>query len=344
MNLFSCALLASSILIGYLATSRSSIDEEYGYENKIDFISVEPMKHSLYSSRMTIKYSFSSTNNQLIQVSIKVVNPQYVRGKVIFSQMLRDKAATVIYDYPQTYSNISRNDVYVFQLSGPQNDEVSISSKVYSPQNVVIKDENSSYETPENIAIYRRGEGITYQSEKYIFSNLKQEYVLGKYWGVNLYGLLFNYVAPKYFELTYDNPRLIIESREGALTKIGEERGMPNWRYLSLSLDKDEKSGKLNFHPKDHLYVNPITLDMASYPIENYIETKYLFFPRPKEDVETYIIRFMVDNLGANNYQFAYEFSVSITSDLYGNCNDSSYCLNMEDSVPDLDLGTLISE
>ena len=343
MNVFNCLFLASSLLFAYFGVSRSSADEEYGYVDKIDFISIEPIKHSIYSSRMTVKYSFRKATTSLASLTIRIVNSQYVRGKQIYIKSGFEQANTIVYDYPETYSTLTRSDVFIFELGGQANDSVSISSKVYEPQIMTIRNENETYETSPNIAIYRRDQGITYYSEKFIFTNLKQDYVLGKYWGVDLYSLMFNYVAPDFLPLTYDNPRLIIEGREGAFSKIGTETGIANWRFLSLTLDKDDKSGKYLFRPSDQLYVNPITLDMSSYPIENYIATKYLFFPRPTEDIETYTIRFMVDNLGANNSQLAYEFFVSITSDLYGNCNDSSYCLSMEDTVPNLDLGTVIT-
>ena len=343
MNVFACTLLASTLLMSYFGASRSAIDDEYGYADKIDFISIEPIKHSLYTSRITVKYSFSKKPKSISSLSIRIINSQYVRGKQIYLGSSNVQTYTVIYDYPQTYSNLSREDTFKFELMGDYSDTVEIASKIYSPTTMYINNVNETYESPENIAIYRRGEEVAYYSEKFVFTNLNKEFVLGKYWGIDLSGIYFNYVAPKYFPLTYENARLIIEGRQGAFEKLGSEMATPNWRKLSLSLSKDEKTGKYLFHPETQLYVNPITLDMSTYPIDNYIETKYLFFPRPIEDIETYVIRFMVDNLGANNNQFSYQFSVSISTNLYGNCNDSSYCLSTEEAVPDLELGTIIT-
>ena len=342
MNLAFPLLIASSLLSMYASSTRATTSE-YRYENKIDLITIEPTKHSSYKSLITVMVSFSQSSVNSTTLEIKVSNSRYPSGKSIALFWPNRQAYTYTYEYDQRYSNVSREDTFTFILSGKGSDTVEMVNRVYEPQTMYIRNENETFQTPFNISVYRSIEGKWYQAERFTFKNMKKEIYLDKVPALDMSGIEFSYEMPSYIPLRYGYARLIIEGRAGTFLDLGEAMAIEGNRKCAVQIDKDEKSRKYRIHLSDQLYVNPMTLEMSTSPKEGYRQTKYLYFPRPIEEEETYILRYMVDEMGANSSSFSYQFSVTLSRNAFGNCSDSSFCLSNEDAIPDLSIGTIIN-
>lgn len=343
MNLAFPLLLASSLLCVNTSTIPIVTTNEYRYENKIDLITIEPTKHSSYTSLISVMVSFSNPVVKSTTLEIKVSNSRYPSGKSIALFYPSRQAYTYTYEYDQRYSNVSREDTFTFILTGKGNDTVEITSRVYEPQSMYIRNENETFQTPFNIAVYRSIEGKWYQAERFTFKNMQQEIYLDKVPALDMSGIYFNYEMPKYIPLRYGYARLIIEGCAGVFLDVGEAMATEGNRKCALAIDKDEKKGNFRIHLTDQLYVNPMSLEMSTSPKEGYKQTNYLYFPRPVEEEETYVLRYMVDEFGANSSNFSYQFSVTISKNAFGSCSDSSFCLSSEDTTPDLSIGTIIN-
>lgn len=343
MNTFFCSLLASSLLLAGLGSKAVTDDPDYNYAGKIDYVSIEPSKGPRAYARMVIKCSLKSVPTRRVLLNITIKNSNYF-SRLINSFALTSKSATRTFNYPETYSDLSSEDTFIITLNGQNiSDDVTIPTKKYDPRTMYVRNLNEIVESPENITIYRYKQGVSYHSEKFIFSNMIKEVDIERYRGVDLSKLYFSYVAPEGFPLTYENPRLIIESNEGALENIGQPMATPNHRKCEIEMSKVENTNQYHIHLVDQLYVHPITLDMSMTPQEGYIATNYLFFPAAKGGVDTYVVRFMIDDVGANDYDFSYEITINVSSNPLGSCTESSFCLSSEDATPDLELGTIIN-
>ena len=343
MNAFFCTLMASSLLLANLGSRAVTDDPDYNYLGKIDYVSIEPSKGPRAYARMVIKCSLKSVPSRRVSININIKNSNY-NSRLINTFFFTTKSTTQTFDYPETYSDLSSEDTFTITLSGQAiNDFVTIPTKIYDPQTMYIRNLNETIESPKNITIYRYKQGVSYHSEKFVFSNMIKEVDIERYRGVDLSKLYFSYVAPEGFPLSYENPRLIIESNEGALENIGQPMATPNYRKCAIEMSKVENTNQYHIHLVDQLYVHPITLDMSMTPQDGYIATNHLFFPAAKGGVDTYVVRFMIDDVGANDYDFSYEITVNVSSNPLGSCTDSSFCLSSEDATPDLELGTIIN-
>ena len=320
------------------------IDPDYCHENKIDLIIMEPLKGGKNTSKFTIKVSFSETSLLLTQIQINIKNTNNPRGRTIYRTTVGSVLErTIVFDYDQSYSNLNYENTFTFILSGQGSDEVTLQGQVYSPQVMNIKEENMTFESNDLISIYRRGAGTSYYKEKFVFSNMVQEIHLDHTMAIDFSGVLFNYIGADDYPLNYENARVVIETTEGTFSNFGNQMAISNWRKLEMEITRNANTGQYSIHPASNCYVNPYTLEMVNEPLEGYIKTKYLFFPRPKSDLDTYTIRYMVEDMGANDNDFVYEFKVYVSQALFGNCGDSCYCLTTEETYPDLESGTLIN-
>ena len=338
-----CSLLFSFLTSVIQPLRGEVVDPDYCHENKIDFISMEPLKNGDMISNITIKYSFEKEPTYYSFLNVTITNSIYPRGRTFFYSRSRQKEVTTIIQYDQKYSNLSIQSSFTFSLTGEGSDEVTLEAKVYTPEVMKVDEENKTYESNESISIYRRGVGTSYYKEKFVFTNMVQEINMDCASGINFSGVMFNYVAPDSFPLNYENARLVIEAPEGTFEHFGTKLAVANWRKLETTITKNENTGQYSIHPLNDCYVNPYTLDMSSEHIDGYIKTKYLYFPRPRSEVDTYVIRFMVEDMGANDNDFVYQFNVYVSRNLLGNCSDSCFCLSTEDTYPDLETGTIIN-
>ena len=342
MNFALCSLFATSLLVAYITPSKANnvIDEDYDHVNKIDYIAIEPSKNVNMMTNITIKVSFSESIKYVSTLKLTLLNSKNFRGVLLQTFSLKDVETTIHYQYNSQYSAITRRDTFKFVLSGQGNDDVTVVTKQYEPNTMYIQNENETYESSDNISIYRRGEGTTYHKEKFIFSNLKKEYYLESFNGIDISNLFFTYDVPNGIDLNFTNARLIIEGREDSFIKMSTQLSLPTYHKCDAVVEKVDNNKRYQIRVNNELYVNPVTFEMSDKAINGYVKTNYLYFPRPKEDLETYLVRFMVDDMGVNYYDFSYQFKVYVTSNSFGFCAD----LRSEDAYPDLSMGTIISQ
>ena len=97
---------------------------------------------------------------------------------------------------------------------------------------------------------------------------------------------------------------------------------------IKIKLGITEDNEKKGFKVIDNIYVNPYTLDIATYQISEGIKTNKIYLPvnKKKEFLgETFDI--VLTNCGLNKYNFIFQITYDVFRDLVGNCSNSDYCI-----------------
>lgn len=93
---------------------------------------------------------------------------------------------------------------------------------------------------------------------------------------------------------------------------------------LGVINDAEEKRLKVN----EKYYVNPITLDIATYKIPDSIESTNFYFPiNKKREFLGSTFELDLADCGYNKYNLIFKITYDISRNLIGNCYDSDYCI-----------------
>ena len=347
MKLPVIALLSTSLLLGAPPTEHEDPGvtiSDYLKENKIDYIYIEPMKALHHITKMTIKASFSSTKvNATLDVYVQ--NDAYPGCKRVASFTLTNQVNTINYDYDQRYSSVNyEHNRFVFELESKLgSDAVTIDMKNYESKNLTVNAGGVGHRSPSNLILYRANTGLRYVYEDIKVTKCSDAIETTKSLTLPISNFNFTYKPLDWtIPFSYSNPRLVIETHDGYFPNLGDVReGLI--RRLPLKINYFPLDGKVTFSIDSNLYVHPLTKDVSTTPMDGYIQTTKLYFPTAVKNNERYTMRYMIDEVGANGYNFVYQFDVFINKKTYGNCFDSYYCLSTEDSDPDTSLGVKIS-
>ena len=340
------ALLATSILLTAPAVEEPGVTiSDYANQNKIDYIYIDPLKSVNSISKMTIMASFSSSIKEGATLYISVKNDTYPKGKRIATISLPNKQNKVTYSYNQRYSSINNSfNYFVFELESPLgNDSVMINMKNYEQRNLYVSDGSIDHSSPLNLVLYKLNTGLRYVKEEIKVTKCSSSYSTTKSLTLPISNFNFTYTAPdRDVPFSYSNPRLVIETHDGYFSHLGSVLEGPI-RKIPLKVNYFALTGTVSFSIDCDLYVHPTSKDLSTTPIEGYVKTSKFHFPTNVKNNETFTVRYMMDDVGANSYSFVYEFSVFINKKSFGNCLDSYYCLSTEESDPDTSLGVKIS-
>lgn len=342
----SCTLLASSILLGVTSKAAGPVIinpvKEYNYKNRFDYIHVEPLKNSQHPTNITIRVSFQGNLASPATIDIHIYNDIYMFK--LDTLTVNRKENTLTYEYKNNYSPVSAGTTkFRFVLTSEfANQDVFIEAKRYEYTYMNVKDEEITYESPQNIAVLRYGQGVSYESEKFVFKKCTQELYLEQRKGFFLNNFTLNWTGPYLLPKKYSNPRLIIDTDPKYLNNCGISALNGYMRKLNLNVKPTTLLGTTFIIVNEEFYVHPVTLDISTTQKEGYVPTSYMFLPVNAKVGDTFTFRYMIDDIGANDWDFCYEFKVIIGDKLFGNCMDSSYCVSTEESTPDTSLGTRI--
>ena len=76
------------------------------------------------------------------------------------------------------------------------------------------------------------------------------------------------------------------------------------------------------------MYVNPYTLEMSSFKMQNEVKTNKIYFPvNKKKDFLGEKFNIVVSNCGLNKYNLIFEITYDVFRDLVGNCSNSDFCI-----------------
>ena len=93
---------------------------------------------------------------------------------------------------------------------------------------------------------------------------------------------------------------------------------------LGIKDENEEKRLKIN----ERYYVNPITLDIATYKIPDSIKSTNFYFPiNKKKEFLGSKFELVLANCGYNKYNLNFQITYDISRNLIGNCYDSDYCI-----------------
>ena len=348
MNFIVKALLATSLLLGAAPTEQedpSLTISDYLRENKIDYIYIEPMKALRHITKMTIKASFSSFLKGGATLDLYVQNDAYPGCKKVTTFNLTEQDNTINYEYNQRYSSINyEHNRFVFELESKLgSDAVNIEMSNYESKTLTVSAGGVGHRSPSNMVLYRARTGLRYVYEDIKVTKCSDTIETTKSLTLPISNFNFTYKPLDWtIPFSYSNPRLVIETHDGYFSNLGNVR-VGLIRTLPLKITYYPLDGKVVFSLDCALYVHPTTKDVSTTPIDGYVQTTKLFFPTAVKNNEHFTMRYMIDEVGANGYDFVYQFDVLINKKAYGNCFDSYYCLTTEDSDPDTSLGVKIS-
>lgn len=323
-----------------------SFDLDYKYNNKIDYIYAEPRKPSPGDiTKLKIKVSFSNNLTQVATLSFGVITDKNPEERQVMDFIIDSKFRTIEYNYTQTHSNVfNERVVFCFTLTSQYgNDRVEIISLKQDYKQIKIKSPNETHQTIQNVNVYRPSSGVLYEREIISVANANQDVYLGSDSSISINPFDFNYSSNSSITPDFNNVRLYILTHGDYFSSFGENQ-FNIYRVIPLKLTKGKTDGKYTFASASQMYVNPFTLEMSLTQESGYIKTDRIYFPRACEEDEVFTLTFQMDDVGANDLDFAYSFKVHTPAKKYGNCNDSLYCLSTEETTPNLNSGVIIKK
>ena len=344
--LSSVALLASFAAIIPPIGPDISSDLDYQYKNVIDYVCVEPLKtDSLQMScRFKIKVSFKNALREPGLVKIMMFSPvTYKEGIELKTWSVSKKYQTLEYEFMNShllYHEKAAN-VVISMYSNVGEDEVHMDLMNSQHLNCVVKNEAHSWITNKNICYYKPDIGVTYIRENIVVRECVQDIYLNPGEPLNLDFFYFSYSNDAGMSINPDNTRMVISTLGKHFQNFGTY--YPENELVIVPLKITKKVGSSYYFDKSETYyVDPLTNEMSTKPINGYVETENLYFPYTAQEEEVYQVRLLIDNLGCNYLQFCYDFNVHTGRKIFGNCQDYEYCLNTRDSEADPSIGTII--
>lgn len=323
-----------------------SFDLDYKYNNKIDYIYAEPRKPGIGDkTKIKVKVSFSSNLTRVATLSFGVITDTQPNEKQVMDFIIDSKFKTVEYDYTQNYSSVfNTRVVFCFTLTSQYgNDRIEIVSLKQDYKQIKIKSPNETYTTIQNVNIYRPSLGVMYESEQISVSNANQDVYLTQDNSISLNPFNFSYTTNGGFTPDFNNVRLYISTGGKYFSSFGEDV-FNIYREIPLKITAGKIAGVYTFSSLTQMYVNPITLEMSLTQQSGYVKTDRIYFPKECEEDETFAVTFQMDDIGANDLDFAYTFNVHTPPKKYGSCSDSLYCLSTEETTPNLNNGVIIKK
>ncbi len=319
-------------------------DLDYKYENKIDYIYAEPRKPSQGDqTKLKIKVSFSSNLTRVATLSFGIKTDTYPEERAVMDFLIEAKSKTIEYSYTQTHSTVfNERVVFCFSLySQYGSDRVEFVSLKQDYKQIKVKNSNETFSTIQNVNVYRPSLGVLYESERISVSNAYQDVYLNQDNSISLNPFSFSYSSNSSIIPDFNNVRLYIQTHDNHFSSFGENL-FDIYRVIPLTIKTGKLQGAYTFSSPNQMYVNPITLEMSLTQQSGYIKTDRIYFPKSCKEDEVFTLTFQMDDVGANDLDFAYTFKVHTPIKKYGNCNDSMYCLSTEETTPNLNHGVII--
>lgn len=122
--------------------------------------------------------------------------------------------------------------------------------------------------------------------------------------------------------LVYDEAILKIHDPSGVFKYLGSGFN----KYIPLEFGKYKSTYYLKF--KNYMYVNPNTLDMSLIPRNNFIQTKYFYFPINKKDkLQNTMMRIELNGYGHLKTNLYINTKLNFEKNLIGSCQNSDFCI-----------------
>ena len=323
-----------------------SFDLDYKYNNKIDYIYAEPRKPSFGDkTKLKIKVSFSANLTRVATLSFGIITEKNPTERQVMDFIIESKSKTIEYDYTQTHSSdVNNRVVFCFSLTSQYgNDRVEIISLKQDYKQIVVKNESETYQTIQNVNVYRPETGVLYEREVISVSNALQDIYLTEDNSISINPFHFNYTSNSSITPDFNNIKLYIQTHDDHFSNFGENV-FNIYRTIPLTLTKGKYDTYYSFASASQMYVNPITLEMSLTQQSGFVKTNRIYFPKSCEEDEVFTLTFQMNDVGANDLDFAYSFKVHTPPKKYGNCSDSLYCLSTEETTPNLNNGVIIKK
>ena len=344
--LCSSLIVASSIPLITPDIEVPVIPGSYSYENKFDYIKVDPVKDLEPTMNMVIKVSFQNALVEPAIIKIKTFNDNYRDGVLLTTLYTSSKEATLNFDYLPTYSRVRyAMNIFQFELEsefGTDKVFIDAANSDYDNQHLYPTGSTFSYTSPKNIGIYRRGSGISYEDETFTFSRCYDSIYLSSFSPLSLSTFRMEYKGPIGTQFRCSSPRLLLETPANTMNDFGDQMLGKKVHVINLKANLSEFGNYIYFSFAHDTYVDPTTLEMSSKYKEGYLKTDKIYFPASMEENTKFKLEFVIAYSGANPYSFIYRTEVTLSKRAFGNCFDSTYCVTTSESEPDIDLGDKI--
>lgn len=245
-------------------------------------------------SKTTKKQHYASTGTTVIEFPVSL-------SKYFSSSGL--KFEFIIY---QSGTVISRSDATIFPMEQKSINVTKDKIKSLVSKDVAFKIENNSL--------------ITYHDD-FNFTGFKDYVDADNYHSLDFRGNTF---LSNQKNLSYSSASVAFTDPKKVFKYLSHD----NSGKINIKLNLTEDNEKKGFKVIDNIYVNPYTLDIATYQIPEGIKTNKIYFPVNKKNEflgETFDI--VLSNCGLNKYNLIFQITYDVFRDLVGNCSNSDYCI-----------------
>lgn len=319
MKLISCLLVITSLC-------PSNIKEKAGVKETLGLksLTITPLDMSNVDSPIFISYGASE--KQRFVIKIDIINDLYVDGVNIFTKSATT-SGNYVFHYKNTYTRI-KNTIRITTSSGKIGTETVVEKEInLVSENMINLNDDDMSQSSTKYLTYSTKEGYTYRSEKLEFVNFYDYYVPDYYHKLDIRDFkIHNDPLTKLDLQTGDGYLILTNSGKGFEKLCGGKKSCT----LNVEIINDG-SNYYHLEFKDKLYVNKYDLTMSKTKEKDYVETKYIYFPRNGyRSQEDYNLMILLNGVGVNRDNFYLNFKFKAIQNLIGDCHNSEYCVTVE--------------
>ena len=277
-----------------------------------------------YLSQKTsyISLSVSATKTKKVNIKVSIVNDLYPGGIDILTRTF-STVSTLDVEYNNEYTRPTGNSIVITQTINKTDTVIKHDIDAVKGNAKTVNE--SPYEYTSSSVFYtwtNKEKAWKTSKEIYIMSNFEDFYMPDYYHMINISDFKIVLKSTSGF-FNISSGSLAITNLNGVFDSFEHDK---QYAYFPVVLTGNLLKYGLSF--KNKFYVNPLTLEMSSIPLDGYVETKDIYLPRnEKRSENNYDLMLVLDGLGQDNTKVLSRFKYKTTLNILGDCRSSEYCI-----------------
>ena len=265
------------------------------------------------------------TKSNYLRIMLFIQNDRY--SSQCFLDETINSSGKYLYTYQNNYTR-SNNRVFIRYTTGSNSiDSPSVERNITKSSYRIVTN-NEGFSSVNSVAILS-GKNLTWTAKQidYTFHGFEGLYVPKYYHKIDFddFYIETNSGCKSFFDC---NPKLVMKNYNHYFDDI---TGANETVTFNLECDGGDPEYYVKF--SDDFFVHPETLLMSSTQKEGYVKTNYLYLPiNEMQNQDKFECYFMFQNFGIDKDTLLHTFELKALSNIFGNCNNSRYCILRRDA------------
>lgn len=283
--------------------------------NPFESITITPLYE--YGENSTIVVKSRASN---FRITVYLDNDRYSGRQIVNTTI--NGSGNFSFTYNNSYTRI-KNQLYVALTYNnvttySERIDMNVTSSGYDVVNTHQEITSDSY-----LAVLNDDFNWEKKKATYTFNNF-EDYYIPDYFHKFDFGNFYISVPEEQRKFFGCNAKLVITYKNGVFDNLaGAENG-----FVELPLKRRLTNGNFYFSLEKNIYVDPITLAVASDKLSGYVQTRHIYFPRNSmQNQEDYYCYFVFSKFGLDKDLVYHYFSIRALRNIVGDCHNSKYCV-----------------